>query len=118
MLLSAIKDSSIFPLLGVIIVQHTIHHQNLNGRFRACTARNREPEGISPFGPYCTTTEAVIMSIQEKSADATASIYDEDGRTVLPQDVREQLGVGKGDKVQFNLAGGAVVITKVEQDRD
>lgn len=53
------------------------------------------------------------MAASEFNAEADTTIYDEQGRTRIPDEVREALGWEKGDKIRMVVMNGHLYINKV-----
>jgi len=53
------------------------------------------------------------MAASEFNAEAEATIYDEEGRTRIPNEVRDALGWKEGDKVRMVVMNGHLYVNKV-----
>mgnify|MGYP000052315786 FL=1 len=53
------------------------------------------------------------MAASEFNAEAEATIYDDEGRTRIPNDVRDALGWKEGDKVRMVVMNGHLYVNKV-----
>jgi len=53
------------------------------------------------------------MAASEFNAEAEATIYDKEGRTRIPNEVREALGWQEGDKVRMVVMNGHLYVNKV-----
>jgi len=55
------------------------------------------------------------MSAKPQWYETTAKIYDEEGRSTVPRQVRSMLDLDAGDKVKYINADGVVVCKKVQE---
>lgn len=55
------------------------------------------------------------MSMTGLPANGRSTIYDEKGRTVIPKNVREKLGLKKGDTLEF-VADGDMIVAYESED--
>lgn len=55
------------------------------------------------------------MSISDSVETGRSTVYDDDGRTRIPDDVRETLGWEKGDKLKFVAIDGELRIVKRDE---
>ena len=53
------------------------------------------------------------MAASVFNAEAEATIYDKEGRTRIPNEVREALGWQEGDKVRMVVMNGHLYVNKV-----
>lgn len=57
---------------------------------------------------------SVTMSTSVLPPNAKAKVYDGNGKTIIPKEVREDLEIGEGDILQFVSDGEKITVTKVE----
>jgi AbrB family looped-hinge helix DNA binding protein len=54
------------------------------------------------------------MSTQELPPNGQADVYNNDGMTVIPKDVRDDLGIEPGDRLEFVSEDGYIKAYKIE----
>lgn len=68
---------------------------------------------LSTPAPY-SMVRRVPMSTNVLPPNAKAKVYDENGKTSIPSEVRRDLGITEGDTLQFVSDGESITVTKVE----
>jgi len=56
------------------------------------------------------------MSMQDIPTTGKTTVYDGDGKTSIPKDVRDELGIEEGDKIKWMVKDGKIVSQKVGQE--
>lgn len=56
------------------------------------------------------------MSVSGGSINADATVYDDDGRTTIPQEIRQRMGLSPGDKVEYVWVDGTVIVNKKDEE--
>lgn len=54
------------------------------------------------------------MSVTEIPTVGKAKVYDDKGRTMIPKDVRDEMGIEYGDEVVFVIQDGETKIYKAD----
>lgn len=54
------------------------------------------------------------MSTRQLPPNGQADVYNEDGMTVIPKEVREDLGIEPGDRLEFISEDGCIKAYKME----
>ena len=68
---------------------------------------------LLPRNPFYKTECLRDMAAKESFAEGEATIYDKEGRTRIPNDVRDNLGWEEGDKVKMVVMNGHLYVTRV-----
>ena len=56
------------------------------------------------------------MSAKNSGRQGKATIYDEEGRTRIPNSVRDALGWEKGDEVEMVVMNGHLYVNKLDKE--
>lgn len=55
------------------------------------------------------------MSMSEIPPNGLSKVYDEYGRISIPGEIRDEMGISKGDKVRLFYKDGEIIVRKIEQ---
>lgn len=53
---------------------------------------------------------------KSEAVEADSRIYDDDGRTIMPEDIRKALGIEAGQKIEWIAKNGNVMLAPADEE--